>query len=126
MTLPIPVASLISDCNLGPLTVERRVPPVKNKYGGMDASPPVLITLDPVTWHTLNGRDLDQVPEADRNSEIRQFYTWERLHVADDGQAADVVLEGGRRYRCIKVNNYDPQGRVFFTLAVLEDPQARP
>lgn len=126
MALPLPVASLISDCNLGPITVERRTSPIKNAFGGMDPSAAVNVIFDPITWHTLNGRDLLQVPEADRNTEIRQFYTVARLFVADGGQAADVVIDGGRRYRCIKVNNYDPQGAVFFTLAVLEDRQSTP
>jgi len=126
MSLPLPVASLVSDCNLGPLTVERRTPPTKTQYGDFVPSAPALIVFDPITWHTLNGRDLLQVPEADRTTEIREFYTLARLHVADDGFVPDVVLASGRRYRCIRVNDYDPQGEVYFTLAALENPQAIP
>jgi hypothetical protein len=111
---------------MGPLELERRPPPTKNQFGGMETAAPTLITWDPVIWHTLNGRDLLQVPEADRTGEVRQYYSVQRPHVADDGFAPDVVLHDGRRYRMVKVHDYDPQGGVYISFAALEDPQNKP
>ena len=126
MSLPLPMASVIADCNLGPLTIERSGPPAKNAFGGMTPATPTNVVFDPIMWHTVTGRDLLQVPEADRAGEVREFYSVARLYVATDGQAPDVILQGGRRWRCIKAHSYDPQGGVYITFAVLEDPQNTP
>lgn len=126
MSLPLPVASLVHEFNVGPLTVERRSTPTQNQFGGFDPAVAEMVGLDPVAAHNLTGRDLDQVPEADRNSEVVQFYTLERLHVADAGRVADVVLYRGRRFRIIKVRDFELQGEVFCAFGALEDVQAVP
>ena len=126
MSLPLPVGCIIDDCNVGPLQVERRGPPVQNEFGGFDAAAPVVFSLNPVAAHNLDGRDLLQVPEADRNSETVQFYTKQRLHVADGGFAPDVVLYRGRRWRITRVQDYEIQGGVFCALGTLEDLQSIP
>lgn len=123
MALPLPVASLIQDCNLGPVQVERRGVPIVNEYGGTDPAPETLISFDPIVWHTVNGRDLLQVSESDRTSEMLEVYTTARLFVADGDQAPDVLQIQGRRWRVVKVNNYDAQGDCFFSFAALEDRQ---
>lgn len=133
--IPLEVESLVDDFNLGPLTVERRDPPIQNAYGGFDAVAPVVFALDPVAAHNVQGRDLDQVPEADRNSEIVQFYarvsSWPvgvdpGFRVADGGKAPDVVTYRGRRFRIIKVRDFFLQGDVHCALGALEDLQAVP
>jgi len=126
MSLPLPVGCLIDECNVGPLPVERRLPPVQNDFGGFDASAPVAFDLNPVAAHTLAGRDLLQVPEADRNSEITRFQAKVRLFVADGGQAPDVVTYRGRRWRIVRVDDYLLQGGVFIADGALEDLQAIP
>ena len=126
MTLPLPVGCLIDDCNIGPLSVERRTPPVQNPFGGFDAAAPVVFELNPVAAHTLNGRDLLQVPEADRNGEVVRFQTKVRLFVADGGQAPDVVTYRSRRWRIVNVSDYLLQGGVFIADGALEDLQAIP
>ncbi len=126
MTLPLPVDCIIDDCNVGPLQVERRLPPVPNAYGGFDPSPAVAVTLNPVAAHNVDGRDLLQVPEADRTSEMVQFYTKVRLFVADGGQAPDVVTYRGRRFRIVRVQDYELQGGVYCSMGALEDLQSKP
>ena len=126
MSLPLQVGSLIDECNVGPLTLERRLAPTPNAFGGFDAQAPQILTLEPVAAHNLTGRDLDQLPEADRNSEIVEFYTKIRLFVADVGHAPDVVLYQGRRWRIVRVMDYDIQGDVYMSYGALEDLQAVP
>ncbi len=137
MTVMDPVSSLVDDFDpgIGPLTVERRVAPTQNEFGGWDASPAITFQLSPVAAHNVSGRDLDQVPEADRNSEIVQFYARDGsfpagidvgFRVSDQGYGADVVLYEGRRYRIVTVRNFSPQGRVWCAMGALEDVQARP
>lgn len=123
MSLPLPVAELIDDCNVGPLTVERRAAPTQNEFGAYEPSAVTLITVDPVAAHNLTGRDLLQLPEADRNREVTEFYTKVRLFVADDGQAADVVQYNNRRWRVIKVLDYEQQGAVYMSWGILVDKQ---
>ncbi len=120
------VASLIDSLNVGPLQVERRGPPTPNAYGGFDAATPVVLTVNPISAHNLDGRDLQQLPEAERTTETVEFYTQTRLFSTEDGQAADVVLYNGRRFRIIRTKNYYLQGDVFISIGQLEDLQARP
>ena len=127
MTFPLPVASLIDEFNVGPLTVERRSTPTQNVFGGQTPAVSEQVILDVVAAHNVTGRDLDQVPEADRNSEVVQFYTKVRLHVADGGRVADVITDyQSRRFRIIKLRDFDPQGGVFCAFGALEDVQAVP
>lgn len=122
----INTSPLISALSIGPITCLRAVPPTQNAFGGFDPSPERKVILDPIQIHTLSGRDLLQVPEADRNKETIQLYTVVRLYVADDGQAADRVCYHDRIYRVIKVFNEDLNGGVFIAYASLEEPGANP
>ena len=134
MALMDPVASLVDDFNLGPLTVERMGPRILTSTFGYDAGSVIALTINPVAYHNVTGRDLDQVPEADRNSEVVQFYARDGSfpagqlgwRVADDGSQADVILLGSRRYRVVTVRNFSDQGRVWCAWGALEDKQARP
>ncbi len=135
MSLVDPVASTVDDFDLtpelGPLLVERRTSPVKNTTGGYDPASPSTISVQPWSAHNVTGRDLDQVPEADRNSEVVQFYTrdgsWpgvaKGFRVADQGSAADVVAYNGRNYRVTTVRDFSPQGRVWCGFGVLMETQ---
>ncbi len=134
MTLIPEIASLVDEFNLGPLTVERRGPKTKTKFGDFETPAPDVFEIDPVSAHNVTGRDLDQVPEADRNSEVVQFYARDRswpagkekgFRVADKGKLPDVVLYNGRRYRIATVRDFSTQGRVWCGFGVLEDLQAK-
>ena len=116
------LSSLVRSQNVGPLTVYRADPPVQNEYGGFDEAAPVEVELDPVAVHTAGGRDLEQLPEADRSKETIQLYTLERLYVADGDKAADVVAYRDRTYRLVRIEDYDEQGEVWIALAQLEEP----
>ena len=120
------VAGLVDSLNIGPLEVERRAPPTPNEFGGFDASPATVIRVNPIVAHNLEGRDLDQMPEAERTKETVEFYSRRRLFSTEDGQAADVVRYNGRKFRIVKTRNYDLQGEVFISIGQLEDLQARP
>ena len=118
----IEVEGVLEELNMGPLELERRTDPAQNVRGGYDKdAAPTLIEVDPVVWHTLEGRDLNRVPEGDRTKEIRTFHSTIRFFIADGGQAADVILCGGRKYRFVNVSDYSVSGTVFFGDAALED-----
>jgi hypothetical protein len=128
MSLPLDVASLVEDFDLTPqhgaLVVERRVAPTRNGRGGWTQATATLLSIRPWTAHTAGGRQLLDVPEADRNKEITAFYVQNvPLRVADDNYAADVVRYDSRRWRVSTVNRYAAQGRVWFSLGVLIDTQ---
>jgi hypothetical protein len=124
--LPLDVDGLVSDFDLseqlGPLVVERRVAPSRNSRGGWDSATATLINVRPWSAHTVGGRQLMDVPEADRNKETTAFYVQNvQLYVADDNYAADVIRYDSRRWRVVTVNRYAAQGRVWFVMAVLAD-----
>jgi hypothetical protein len=124
MALPLPVACLIDDCQIaGGLNIRRAAPPAQNVYGGWDRQAYATIRISPIAVHNLTGRDLDQLPEADRNSEAIRVYTKVRLFVADGGQAADVVEYQGRLWRVTQVLDYSLQGAVYVSTATLQDVQ---
>ncbi len=122
--LPLPVDSLIDDCAIpGGLTVFRAGQATQNAFGGFDAAAEVPMLVDPIAVHNLTGRDLEELPEADRNSEAIRVYTRARIFVQDASQAADVVEYTGRRWRVTQVLNYEAQGGVYISTATLQDVQ---
>lgn len=121
---PLDVSPLVSDeFNVGPLVLRRSVAPTRNAYGEMVRATPAVSQLNPVAVHNIVGRDLLQVPEADRNSENIELYTLVRLFVATDNMAPDVVEYRGRRWLVTQCADFDLQGGVFISTAVLEDTQ---
>lgn len=133
MALMDPVASLVDEFNLGPLTVERQGAKVQNATFGFDEGPVATFSIDPVAYHNVTGRDLEQVPEADRNSEVVQFYardsSWPIVQtpgfrVSDGGDQPDVITVETRKYRVVTVRNFSTQGRVWCAFGVLLDLQA--
>lgn len=128
MALPLDVDTLVDDFDLtpalGPLKIERRASPVRNAFGEMVRASPTFIRATPWTAHTATGRVLQQLPEADRNTETIEVYTRNvRLYVADASREPDFVHYQGRRWRMTTINNFSKQGRVYFGLAVLADTQ---
>jgi len=124
MSLPLPVDSLIDDCALpGGLVIRRKGTPTQDVYGDWQPAAETSITFDPATAHNLTGRDLLQLPEADRNNEAIRVYTKDRLYVADAGFSADVVEYQGRDWRIIQVLDYAQQGGVYVSTATLIDVQ---
>jgi hypothetical protein len=119
----VDVAEMISEMNMGPLTLERASAPVQNSRGAYEPSTPAALVLDPVVTHTLTGRDLDQVPEANRTSEVRVFYATVRIYVADGGNDADVITFEGRKFRVFSSSNAAAEGGVYWANASLEDDQ---
>jgi len=130
-----PVSTIVDDFDLTPelgrLVVERRPPPLKTATGGFAPAAATCIKVSPWSAHNVSGRDLNQVPEADRNGEIVQFYSkdasWplgsnKGFKVADDGFAADIVVYQGRRYRVVTVRNFSAQGRAWCALGSLMEP----
>jgi len=117
----VDVAAMLNEMNMGPLDVERRPVPVRNARGAYEEQAPTIVSMNPIVWHTLTGRDLDRVPEADRTTEVRTFYSRQRFYAADGGQGVDVIRCEGRRYRVVKVHDYKTSGGVWITDAALED-----
>jgi hypothetical protein len=109
----------------GGCTILRFAAPTKNAYGTWDKPAPTAINLTNVVIHNLTGRDLDQVPEANRNIETIEVYTLVRLYVADGGNDADIVVYRGRKFKVITVNDYELQGGVYCAIAQLIDKEAQ-
>ncbi len=120
--LPLDVASLVEDFDLtsqlGPLVVERRAAPTIDALGEFVPGALTLVRVTPWAAHTASGRNLLQLPEADRTTETIEVYTRVRLYVAEGDRAPDVVRYQGARYRVAVVNNFAAQGRVHFAMAV--------
>jgi hypothetical protein len=126
--LPLDVDSLIADFDLsktlGQLVIERRAAPTLDAQGGFVRVTPTLLRVRPWTAHTATGRVLLDLKEADRNKETTAFYVQNiPLYVADDNREADVFRYLGRRWVTMTVNNFGPQGRCRWALAVLSDTQ---
>lgn len=122
--LPLPVADLVSDCAIpGGLTIRRAGQPVQDDFGDFVPAAETSILLNPVAAHNLTGRDLDQLPEADRNSEALRVYSQVIINVADNGQAADILEYQGRDWRCTAVLDYSIAGGVYVSTFTLQDLQ---
>lgn len=127
--LPLDVGSLVADFDLssqlGALVIERRAAPTYDSTtGAFTTAAPTLMHVRPWTAHTVTGRQIMELPEADRNKETAAFYVQNiPLYVADDSRAADVFRYQGRRWVASVVHRYGAQGRVWFCLAVVADTQ---
>lgn len=117
-------ATLIARLNTaGPLEVTRSDPKEQNETGGWETKRRVTLRMDPATVHTVNGLELNQVPEADRNLEMIEIYVTERLFASDGNRDADRVTYEGRCYRIVATLNYSPQGNSFIGFGALEEPE---
>lgn len=132
MNLPLHVGSIINRFNVGPLTMTRYGAPTKNARGAYESVTPFTFEVSPIAAHTVDGRQLLQVPEADRNSEIVEFYARTssfpaaqvaKFFVADGGNQADVLAYDGRLFRIVTAHNYDVQGGVHIAFGALQDKQ---
>lgn len=119
--IPLDVATLVDEYNVGPLSLLRSGAPVLNAYGGHDVPSPTTISLTPVAIYTPKGRELHAVPEADRHRETIAIATRVAIRTAGDGQSADRLTYRGRNWRVVNVQDYELQGGVWLGLAVLED-----
>ncbi len=137
--MPIPVLpnvrTLVNTLATQPIQLERQGDKAQNQFGGWEPGPISVFTVEPVSVHNANARDLQQVPEADRTTEIVKFIARESsfpagqqsgFRVADDGYQSDVAIYRGRRFRIVGVRDFVEQGDVWIALGALEDRQARP
>jgi len=129
------VWSLVDSLATGPITIERQGQKTQTKYGDWQAGAVTSFVVTPVSAHNATGRDLLQVPEADRNRETVKFIAREGSfpagqergwRVADKGYQADVAIYRGRRFRFINSRDFELQGRVWIGLGVLEELQSVP
>ena len=128
------VASLVDTLATQPVQIERQGNKTQNQYGAWEPGPIVTFTVRPVVVHNASPRDLLEVPEADRNSEIIKVIAREGsfpasqesgFRVADNGYQSDIVIYRGRRFRMVGSRDFVEQGNVWIGLASLEDRQAR-
>lgn len=119
----LPVADLISEFNVGPISILRYAAPTVNAYGEYALPTPTTLIANPCAIHNLTGRSINSQPEADRNQETIEVYTKFRLFCADDNHAPDVVLYQGRRYTVETVMDYRLNGGCFMSIATLESTQ---
>jgi hypothetical protein len=126
--LPLDVDSLVADFDLasqyGSLVIERRAAPTLGTGGVFTSPAPTLMHVRPWTAHTASGREILEVPEADRNKEATVFYVQNiPIYVADGNRQADVFRYQDRRWVASVVHRYGAQGRVWFAVCVLADTQ---
>lgn len=115
MSLPLDVAALVNEFNVGPLSLFRPGAATLNDFGETAEAAETEIPLDPVCAHTLSGRDLEQLPEADRQRESVQFYARVEL------RNRDRIEYRGRSYRLTQAQDYQLQGACWIALGTLED-----
>jgi len=82
------------------------------------------IHVEPVVVHNLSGRDIPaDRPEANRNRENIEIYTYDRLFVSDDGKDCDIVVYRNRQYQVYLTMDYTLQGGCYISYADLADKQ---
>lgn len=102
---------------LGPLVVSRPGAGALNEYHEHVDGAATTHEVTPWTAHTATGTVLEQVPEADRNSEHVAVYASGFLFELGDRFTYD-----GATWRVNTRNNYMTAGSVSFATAAKEDP----
>lgn len=113
MSLPLPVADLVDEFNVGPLTLNRPAASTKDAFGTWQDGAETPIVIDPVAVHTVTGRDLEQLAEADRQRETVQVYARVEL------KNRDRIVYQGRSFRLTQAQDYQKQGAVWIALGQL-------
>jgi len=94
-----------------PFTVVRKRESVNDKGRAVyeEGHSPMTGTVQPAT-----ARELDRLPEGERDKETLTIYTREPLHVGNlaDGTAADCVLYNGARYTVAAVETWSGYTRA--------------
>ena len=116
--IPLPVASLIPQANVGPLVVTRRGAPVKSASGAWAPGPAASFSVDPIACYTVTGRDLQALPDADRSKDVRRFICRVRIRVAGEGVPPDVITYLGNDYEAKIAHDYAENGGVWIVDAV--------
>lgn len=75
--------------------------------------------FNPIMVHDIDGRELQQLPEADRNFETVQAYARQRFFCDDSFQ--DFVAYNGRDWKVVKVADYLIQGGGFWALIQMRE-----
>jgi hypothetical protein len=118
MTLPLPVAVLVSLLSTGPITIRRRGQPSINTYGEREPAPELLIEVDKAVVHPASAAVLEQHPVADASKDNVEVYTQATpLRTASPSGVADEVIWNGAAYKVIAASDYLVQGDVYFALA---------
>ena len=122
MALNVDVADLIDEFRItGGVTIERAAEPTLNSRGEPVAQTPSTTAITDVAVHTVNGRELDRLPEADRRKEAIRVYTKVQVRTAGGGYRPDVILYDSKRYEVRLVDDYSRQGGVWISTAVLQE-----
>lgn len=122
MSVNVDVADLIDDFPVdGGVTIKRYAASTLDSRGEQVKASPSTIALTDVAVHTVAGRELDRLPEADRRKEAIRVYTKVELFTAGDGQDPDVILYDSKRYEVKLVDDYERQGAVYISTAVLSE-----
>lgn len=70
-----------------------------------------------------NSRDLETLPEGDRNSGMKAFYADKPFHITDTQKMSDVCIFRGHKYKLLQVFDYSSNGyyKAIGTLTEDED-----
>lgn len=90
----------------------------QDEFGDYADNATVEILVDPIMAHPVkDGRELLQVPEADRAKDHAKFYTRIRLYC--DSTFQDFIAWRGRSWRINFVEDYDLQGGGYVSMGAL-------
>jgi hypothetical protein len=117
----IDVAPLVSEFNIGPLTLYRRAVNTLDSYGRHVPGAESTLSLTPVAAHPSDTRQINLLPEAMRASDPHTFYTRTAVYTADSGKVPDEIAYLGRRFRLMALADYQAQGGVWIAVGVAKD-----
>jgi hypothetical protein len=91
----------------------------QDQYGRFPSNPSADFTVAPIMVHEASGRDLQQLPEADRQVETIKVYTKVRLYC--DTGLQDFIAYRSRLWKITRVEDYSIQGNGYVCLAQLKE-----
>ncbi len=56
------------------------------------------------------GKEIELLPEGDRMKDVKVFYTWEKVQLAEDENASDEFIWEGGRYKALRVSDWKAHG----------------
>ena len=122
MTISVDVTDLVNDFRVtGGVTIKRYAASTLNARGEQVKATPSTVVLTDVAVHTASGREMQRLPEADRRKEAIRGYTKVELFTTGDSHDPDVVLYDSKRYEVKLVDDYERQGGVYMSTAVLSE-----
>lgn len=122
--LPLEVAGLVNEFNIGPLTLTRFGVQTENNFGEYVEGATTAIEVDPIAAYSTPDNEAKLMPEGYRIAGLTTFVAQVELRTADSGAVPDTIAYRGRDWHLMKLVDHELGGAVWIAIGTAEERSA--